>query len=87
MFPINIDKFISDHITCRNESFFSKDIANNSETLRQEIENKSVLVIGGGGTIGSSFIKSVLEYKPSKVVVIDTNEKGAFQIFAIRRLP
>jgi len=80
MFPINLDKFIRDHITCRNESFFSKDIANNTEALQQEIENKSVLVIGGGGTIGSSFIRSVLAYKPSKVVVIDTNENGLTEL-------
>lgn len=88
MFPINLDKFISDHITCRNESFFLKDIANNSETLRKEIENKSVLVIGGGGTIGSSFIRSVLAYKPSKVVVVDTNENGLTELVrSIRSTP
>ncbi len=76
----NISEFIKKHITKRAESFFEKDITDNYETLKSNIEGKSVLVIGGGGTIGSSYIKSILRFKPSKVVVIDTNENGLTEL-------
>ena len=52
---LNIDNFIGDHITFRRSSMFAPDIAANSDRLRQEVEGKSLLVIGGAGSIGSSF--------------------------------
>ncbi|MBC7885087.1 MAG: polysaccharide biosynthesis protein [Saprospiraceae bacterium] len=41
---------------------------------------KSVMVIGGAGTIGSSFIKALLQFKPSKLYVVDTNENGLTEL-------
>ena len=35
---------------------------------------KSILIIGGAGTIGSNYIKQILKFKPHKIVVVDTNE-------------
>ena len=77
---INISKFISQHVTGRDESMFLSDIETNKETLFEEIKNKSVLVIGGAGSIGSSFIKSILPFHPSKLVVIDLNENGLAEL-------
>ena len=76
----NLNKFISDSITMRQESLFAADIENNREVLAKEIEGKSVCVIGGAGTIGSSFIRAVLPFKPSKLVVIDLNENGLAEL-------
>ena len=76
----NLYKFISDFVTFRPESMFAADIKANSEVLKQEIEGKSVCVIGGAGTIGSSFIRAVLPFKPSKLVVIDLNENGLAEL-------
>ena len=67
----NLDKFISDSVTFRPTSMFEPDIKANAEKLTQEIEGKSVCVIGGAGSIGSSFIKAVLRFRPGKVVVVD----------------
>jgi len=77
---INIPQFIASNITFRTKSMFAEDIEANKEKLRTEIENKSVLVIGGAGTIGSSFIRSVLKYKPAKLFVVDTNENGLTEL-------
>ena len=77
---INVDEFISKFVIERKDGFFDDDIHNNTSTLSHEIENKSVLVIGGGGTIGSNYIKSILKFKPSKVVVVDTNENGLTEL-------
>ena len=76
----NLNKFISDSITMRPVSLFEADIETNREKLTQEIEGKSVCVIGGAGTIGSSFIRAVLRFKPSKLVVIDLNENGLAEL-------
>lgn len=70
----NLEQFIAKYVTKRPESMFLKDIENNRKTLKEKIEGKSVLVIGGAGSIGSSFIKAVLPFKPSSLVVADTNE-------------
>lgn len=53
----NLSQFISDHIIHRQESMFLKDIEANKAELTSEIEDKSVCVIGGAGSIGSSFIQ------------------------------
>ena len=46
----------------------------------EEIKDKKVCVIGGAGTIGSSFIKAMLRFKPKSVVVIDLNENGLAEL-------
>lgn len=76
----NLDKFISDSVTFRPESMFTKDIQANKDELSKEIKGKSVCVIGGAGSIGSSFIKSVLRFEPAKVVVVDLNENGLAEL-------
>ena len=76
----NLNKFIADSITKRDISLFEKDIIDNYGILSQEIERKSVCVIGGAGTIGSSFIRAVLHFRPSKLVVIDLNENGLAEL-------
>ena len=76
----NIDKFISDSVTFRPVSMFVADIEANKETLTAEIKNKKVCVIGGAGSIGSSFIKAVLRFEPKSVVVVDLNENGLAEL-------
>lgn len=76
----NLDKFISDFVTKRPVSMFAADIEANKDTLTKEIKYKKVCVIGGAGSIGSSFIKAILPYEPKSVVVIDLNENGLAEL-------
>jgi FlaA1/EpsC-like NDP-sugar epimerase len=59
---------------------FNDDINNNSSLLFESINNTNILVIGGAGTIGSSFIKSILKFKPYKIVVVDLNENALTEL-------
>ena len=68
----NISDFIKNYVTKRENSFFENDLINNKEKLTKEIKGKSILVIGGAGTIGSSYIKAALRYYPYKLIVVDT---------------
>ncbi|RKU75508.1 NAD-dependent epimerase/dehydratase family protein [Parabacteroides sp. AM44-16] len=77
---LNIDRFVSESITSRSGSMFAVDIEANKEQLKQEIEGKSLLVIGGAGSIGSSYIRAVLPFKPSKLVVVDLSENGLVEL-------
>ena len=77
---LNLNKFIADNVTFRPKSMFLSDIEANKEQLSKEIEGKSLCVIGGAGSIGSSFIRAILPFKPSKLVVIDLNENGLAEL-------
>lgn len=78
MFDLN--QFIGKYVTKRYQSMFLKDIENNRGELIRKIEGKSVLVIGGAGSIGSSFIKAILPFKPATLVVVDTNENALAEL-------
>lgn len=76
----NLDQFISEYVTKRPVSMFLQDIEANRALLTERICNKSVLVIGGAGSIGSSFIKALLPFKPKTLVVVDTNENALAEL-------
>lgn len=77
---LNINKFITENITLRPISMFSPDVEANRERLTKEICDRSVLVIGGAGTIGSSFIRAILKFCPAKLYVVDINENGLTEL-------
>jgi FlaA1/EpsC-like NDP-sugar epimerase len=76
----NVEVFIADHITGRKNSLFADDLNDHSEPLREAIEGKKVLVIGGAGTIGSSYIKAMLRFNPGRLIVVDINENGLTEL-------
>ena len=76
----NLNKFIADSVTFRPVSMFAVDIEANKDKLLAEIKDRKVCVIGGAGSIGSSFIKAVLRFKPKSVVVVDLNENGLAEL-------
>ena len=77
---INLKQFIADHVINRQQSMFAEDIEANKQILFTEIENKSVCVIGGAGSIGTSFIKAILPFRPAKLIIIDLNENGLAEL-------
>jgi FlaA1/EpsC-like NDP-sugar epimerase len=76
----NTEEFIGRHVTGRSESMFLRDLEKNHQALTDAIRDKSVLVIGGAGTIGSSYIRALLRYNPGKLVVVDINENGLTEL-------
>ena len=72
----NLDNFISTFVTKRSKSLLADDFAKYTSELNNRINGKKVLVIGGAGTIGSSYIKAILKFNIAKLVVVDINENG-----------
>ena len=75
-----LDKFISKHVTHRPMSMFAADIEANRDLLSEAINGKRACVIGGAGSIGSSFIKALLRFAPSQLIVVDLNENGLAEL-------
>ena len=76
----NLDEFISNRITKRNFSLFKSDLDANADKIKECVCDKSVLVIGGAGTIGLNFIKALLIFHPAKLVVVDKNENALTEL-------
>jgi FlaA1/EpsC-like NDP-sugar epimerase len=76
----NLDEFISTSVTGRKISLLAEDFRQYDSQLNQRINGKKVLVIGGAGTIGSSYIKAILKFNISKLVVVDINENGLTEL-------
>jgi len=77
---LDINEFISRHVINRPQSMFMSDIKENHDKLCEKICDKTLLVIGGAGSIGSSFIKAVLPFKPKSLVVVDINENALAEL-------
>lgn len=75
-----LKNFISKFVTCRENSMFGRDLEIATSLLSKHISKKSILVIGGAGSIGSSFIKAILPFKPASLVVVDTNENALAEL-------
>lgn len=76
----DLESFINQSVTKRSGSLFLPDIEKNRAVLNEKIQGKSVLVIGGAGSIGSSFIRAILSFRPGKLVVVDTNENALAEL-------
>ena len=77
---MNIDKLLSTRVRNIKINPFLEDLTSQNNFLYSQINDKKILVIGGAGTIGSSYIKQILKYKPSKITVVDINENGLTEL-------
>ena len=59
---------------------FRKPRVINDEKTAAYYEGKSVLVTGGGGSIGSELCRKVLAMHPSRLVILDIYENGAYDL-------
>jgi FlaA1/EpsC-like NDP-sugar epimerase len=77
---VDIDDFTRKYVTKRAESLLKHDLERYHHELGEKLNGKSVLVIGGAGTIGSHYIKAILRYHISRLVVVDINENGLTEL-------
>lgn len=77
---LDLEVFISKYVIQRPKSMFLDDIENNRKYIVEKIRNKTVLVIGGAGSIGSSFIKAILRFEPKSLIVVDINENALAEL-------
>ena len=54
--------------------------SNNKVNITKQLRNKTILVTGGAGSIGSALTKKLLEYPVKTVRVLDIDEHALFQL-------
>lgn len=52
----------------------------NSETIKNYINNETVLITGAAGSIGSEIVRQVLQYEPKKVLLLDQAESALYDL-------
>ena len=63
------------------EDLLGRDIINvDKDSITSYIENKVIVVTGGGGTVGSELCRQIATYKPKQLIIIDIYENGAYEI-------
>ncbi|MDD2980454.1 MAG: nucleoside-diphosphate sugar epimerase/dehydratase [Hespellia sp.] len=59
---------------------FRESLAVNSSKTRSFYKNKTILVTGGGGSIGSELCRQIAGLQPKKLVIVDIYENNAYDI-------
>ena len=77
---LNPDHFIKTYVTKRQDSLLKPDLVKNHDLLGERLDGKRVMVIGGAGTIGSFYIKAILKFNISRLVVVDISENGLTEL-------
>lgn len=77
---LELNEFIAKYVTMRSGSMFLDDINSHFDMLVNRIQGKKILVIGGAGSIGSAFIKSLIPFHPGSLVVVDINENALAEL-------
>ena len=81
-FPVHkqIESLRSSNIT--NLITESKNITSvNKKDLYKKFNQKTFLVTGGGGTIGSEICNQLLRYDPKRIIILDNSEYNLFQTY------
>ena len=59
---------------------FRDSLSINTESTRQYYKDKTVLVTGGGGSIGSELCRQIAKCRPKMLVILDIYENNAYDI-------
>jgi len=63
-----------------NELLGRPEINTRNKKRSEYILNQTILITGGGGSIGAELCKQIFEQSPSKIIIIDSNEYNLYTI-------
>ena len=76
----DLNQFIREKVTKREQSLLAADFERYDAELHARIDGKRVLVIGGAGSIGSHYIKALLQFDVASLCVVDISENGLTEL-------
>ena len=62
------------------EDILDRDISWNNKKVKNEIENKKILITGSGGSIGSGLSRQIIYNNPKELIIFDNSEYNLYQI-------
>ncbi len=62
------------------ELLFRKPIIIHNEKTEEYYTGKTVMITGGGGSIGSELCRQLAKFSPKKIVIVDIYENGAYDV-------
>jgi len=63
-----------------SDLLFRDEVKLDKSDISAYIEGATVLVTGGGGSIGSELCRQLLRFKPSRIVILEIYENNAFEL-------
>lgn len=69
-----------ERILRRSGSVFADDLADNQTGIARRVHDSRVLIVGGAGSIGSSFVRQILAFAPAAVHVVDVAENNLVEL-------
>ena len=64
-----------------NDILNRDEVKPNNELLNKNINSKTVLVTGAGGSIGSELCRQIVRLKPKKLLLLELNEFALYKIY------
>ncbi len=74
------DSRVLAEILGREDSLFAADMAANGAALAETLGGARLLVIGAGGSIGSSIVRQALAFRPDALHAVDINENTLVEL-------
>ncbi len=62
------------------ELLFRKPIIIHNEKTEEYYKDKTVMITGGGGSIGSELCRQLAKLSPKKIIIVDIYENGAYDV-------
>lgn len=51
-----------------------------NSSIKTDIENQTVMVTGGGGSIGSELARQIAKFNPERIIILDVYENNAYEL-------
>ena len=61
-------------------TLFDQDMADHHDAIKGKVKGSNILVVGGGGSIGSATVRELLDFSPASLSVVDQDENGLAEL-------
>ena len=75
-----IQEFKIDNYDFLASDFVDRNIEWDQKKISSSLNNKNILITGGGGSIGSELTRQIFFSMPKNIIILDNNEYNLFQI-------
>jgi len=59
---------------------FRKKVTSSYKNVKKELKNKSICIIGAGGSIGSELSNQIVKYEPKMIILYDISEINLYEV-------